>query len=157
MLKKGSIFLSKNLYRLVLGGGVAFWVTTIVTSLLPIAAEYRAAYSNWSIQTVWVDSLIAGLIIAGCVSYSLLRSFDKIPTRNPILKSMILSSIALVIATVLIDVPRSVLEPKAGLYYFLVGLIFNAARFLVLGSVIGNLYQRLYGQTNIARTFKEGK
>ena len=46
MLKKGSTILSKKLFILTIGGGVVFWVTTIAISLLPIAAEYRAAFSN---------------------------------------------------------------------------------------------------------------
>ncbi len=149
MIKRGSTILSKELYKLTIGGGVAFWATTIATSLLPIAAEYRAAFSKWSwnIQTVWVDSLLAGMIIGCCVSYSLLRFFDKIPTKNPILKSVILSFVALVIAIILIDVPRSflLLGPSDALYYFLIGVMFNAARFLFLGLVIGYLYKRLYG------------
>jgi len=65
MLKKGSTILSKKLFILTIGGGVVFWATTIATSLLPIAAEYRAAFSNWKLQTVWVDSLLVGMII-GC-------------------------------------------------------------------------------------------
>ena len=135
----------KKLFKLTIGGGVVFWVTTILTSLLPIAAEYRAAFSNWSIQTVWVDSLFVGLIIGCFVSYFLLRFFDKIPTKNPILKSVILSFVALVIATILIDVPRSFHGPSDALYYFLIGVMFNLPRFLFLGIVIGYLYKRLYG------------
>ena len=135
----------KKLFKLTIGGGVVFWVTTIITSLLPIAAEYRAAFSNWSIQTVWVDSLFVGLIIGCLVSYFLLRFFDKIPTKNPILKSMILSFIALVIVTILIDVPRSLHGSGDALYYFLIGAMFNLTRFLFLGIVIGYLYKRLYG------------
>jgi hypothetical protein len=132
---------------LTIGGGLVFWVTTIATSLLPIAAEYRAAYSNWSIQTVWVDSLLVGMIIGCCVSYSFLRLFEKIPTKDPILKSAILGFVALVIATILIDVPRSFLlpGPSDALHYFLIGIMFNVARFLFLGLVIGYLYKRLYG------------
>jgi len=136
-----------KLYKLTIGGGVVFWATTIATSLLPIAAEYRAHFTNWKLQTVWVDSLLVGMIIGCCVSYSLLRLLDKIPTKNPILKSAILSFIALVIVTILIDVPRSFLGPSNGdaLYYFLIGVMFNVVRFLFLGIVIGYLYKRLYG------------
>jgi NhaP-type Na+/H+ or K+/H+ antiporter len=128
-----------------IAGGVAFWGTTIATSLLPIAAEYRAAFSNWSIQTVWIASLPVGMIVGCCVSYALLRLFEKIPTRDPIPKSVILSFAALVIATILIDVPRSFLlpGPDNALYYFLIGMLFNAARFLCLGLVIGYLFKRL--------------
>jgi hypothetical protein len=137
----------KELFKLTMVGGVVFWATTVATSLLPIAAEYRAAYSNWSIQTVWVDSLPAGMIIGCCVSYSLHRLFAKLPTRNPILKSATLGFVALVIATILIDVPRIFLLPGPGdaLYYFLIGIMLNVPRFLFLGIGIGYLYKRLYG------------
>ena len=149
MLKRGSIILSKKLYQLTIGGGLVFWSTTFVTSLLPIAMEYRAAFSkrSWNIQTVWVDSLLVGMIIGCCVSYSLLRFFDKIPTKNPILKSVILSFIALVIAIILIDVPQSflLLGPSDALHYFLIVIMLNVPRFLFLGIVIGYLYKRLYG------------
>ena len=128
-------------------GGLAFWATSIATSLLPIAADYRVA--RWSAQTVWVGSLPAGMIIGLCVSFSLLRFFDKIPTKNPILKSVILSFIALVIATILLEAPASFGTSDA-LYYFLFGTMLNVPRFLVLGIVIGYLYKRLYKGSNPA-------
>ena len=90
MQKPGSTIPSKKLFKLTIAGGLVFWATTIAMSLLPIAAEYRAAYSDWSVQTVWVASLVMGLIIGYSVSYFLLRYFDKIPSKNPILKSVIL-------------------------------------------------------------------
>jgi hypothetical protein len=132
MLKKGSTILSKKLFILTLGGGVVFWVTTIAISLLPIAAEYRSVFSKASIQTVWVASLPAGLII-----------FEKIPTKNPILKSVIISLIALVIMTILNLVPYSFLGQRDVLHYFLIGIMLDAPRFLFLGIVIGYLYRRL--------------
>ena len=94
-----------------------------------------------------VESLIGGLIIGFFVSYFLLRFFDKIPTKNPILKSGILSFIALVIAIILIDVPRSylLLGPSDALHVFLIGAVGNIPRFLILGIVIGYVYKRLYG------------
>ena len=143
MLKAGSTILSKKLFKLTVGGGLVFWATTIATSLLPIAAEYRAAYSNWSIQTVWVYSLLMGMIIGYGVSYFLLRYFDKIPSKNPILKSVMISSIALIIAVIVIDVPQSFFGMRNSFnasYYFLIGVMFNVARFLLLGIVIGYLY-----------------
>ncbi len=159
MVKRGSILLSRKLFILTVGGGAVFWATSIATSLLPLAAEYRAAYSNWSIQTVWMDSLLAGLILAGCVSYALLRSFQKSPTKDPILRSLIFSFIALVIAVLLIDVPQSFLVPGPGevWYYFLMGILFNAVRFLLLGVTVGYLYKRLYGSPDFVRMFKGDK
>jgi hypothetical protein len=47
------------------------------------------------VQVVLVQSLIFGLIIELIISYVLLRLFDKIPTKNPILKSEIVSLVAL--------------------------------------------------------------
>ena len=143
MQKAGSTILSKKLFTLTIAGGLVFWATTIATSLLPIAAEYRAAYSNWSMQTVWVTSLLMGMIIGYGVSYFLLRYFDKIPSKNPILKSVMISSIALIIAVIVIDVPQSFFGMRNSfnaLYYFLTGVMFNIARFLLLGIVIGYLY-----------------
>ena len=133
-----------NLSRLTIGGGVVFWATTIAISLLPIAAEYRTVFSKASIQTVWVASLPAGLIMGCCVSYSLLLFFDKIPTKNPILKSVILSLIVLVIATILTLVPQSFLGQSDALHYILIGIMLDLPRFLILGIVIGYLYKRFY-------------
>jgi NhaP-type Na+/H+ or K+/H+ antiporter len=135
--------LYKKTLMLAFAGGLAFWVTTIAISLLPIAAEYRAAESISDIQTVWVGGLIIGLIIGCLVSYFLLRFFNKIPTKNPILKSVILSFIAFVIVMILLEAPGSFRTSDA-LYYFLVGVVLNVPRFLVLGIVIGYLYKRLY-------------
>ena len=88
MIEAGSTTLSKkNLLILTVGGAAVFWTTTVATSPLPIAAAYRATYINWQIQTVWIDSLFAGLIIGGSLSYFLLRSLRKVPTKNPVLES----------------------------------------------------------------------
>ena len=147
MIKKGSTILSKNLFKLTIGGGVAFWAFTVAFSLLPMMAEFRAALSIPYISGAVVDPLFGGLIISCCVSYFLLRFFDKIPTKNPILKSVILSFVALVIATILIDVPRSFVlpGPSDALHYFFIGIMLNVPRFLLLGIAIGYLYKRLYG------------
>jgi hypothetical protein len=148
MLNAGSRTHSKkDLLMLTIAGATAFWAVTFVTSLLPIAAAYRAAYTDWRIQTVWVDSLFAGLIIACGVSYFLLRSLDKAPAKDPVVGAARLGFVALVIITILVDVPRSLLAPGPGnawsWYYFLVGVTFNAARFLLLGFAIGYLYKRV--------------
>jgi hypothetical protein len=136
---------SKDIWRkivvLTVVGGLTFWVTSIITSLLPIAVDYRVA--RWSAETVWVGSLPAGLVIGFLVSFFLLRFFDKIPTKNPIQKSVILSLIALVIAAILLEAPASSMTSNA-LYYFLFGTTLNVPRFLFVGVVIGYLYNRRY-------------
>jgi len=132
------------LSKLTIGGGVVFWAATITISLLPIAAEYRTAFSKANIQTVWVASLPAGLIMGCLVSYSLLRFFDKIPTKNPILLSVKISLIALVIGTILSLGAHSFRGQSDVLHYILIGIMLDLPRFLFLGIVIGYLYIRLY-------------
>jgi NhaP-type Na+/H+ or K+/H+ antiporter len=91
-----------------------------------------------------VEALIGGLIIGFCVGYSLLRFFDKIPTKNPILKSIILSFIVLIIVTILLEGPASFLTNTSdALRYFLIGAVFNVLRILALGIVVGYLYEKL--------------
>ena len=143
MLKRDSTILSKKLFILTIGGGVAFWLANFAISRTPIAAEYRAALSI-SYFPMLLESLLGGLMIGFCVSYSLLRFFDKLPTKNPILKSVILSFIVLIIVTILIGGPSSFLATSDVLRYFLIGTIFNVIRILALGIGIGYLYPRLY-------------
>lgn len=140
---------SREIWRkasiLAMGGGLGFWVANFAISLTPIAAEYRAALSI-SYLPMLLEALLGGLIIGFCVSYSLLRFFDNIPTKNPILKSVILSFIVLIIVTMLIEVPAKFLTTTSdALRYFLIGAIFNGLRILSLGIVIGYLYGRLKG------------
>ncbi len=87
------------------------------------------------------------MIIGFLVSFVLVRFFDKIPTKNPILKSLILSIIALVIGAILLEAPSSFGTSDA-LYYFLFGTILNVPRFLFVGIVIGYLYKKLYKGSN---------
>ena len=137
---------SKGIWRkalvLAIVGGLAFWVTNFAISRTSIAAEYRSALSI-SYFPMIVESLIGGLIVGFFVSYFLLRFFDKIP-KNPILKSVILSFIALIIVSILLEVPSHFLTPTSDpMRYFLVGTLFNVLRILALGIVIGYLYNRL--------------
>ena len=139
----------RNLCRLTLAGGIVFWLSTIATSLLPLAAAYRAAFSNWSIHSVWLGSLIAGLLIACCVSFLLLHCSRKIPMKSPLLQSLALSSGFLVLATILIDVPKCFQGYGDILGYFLIGFLFNLARFLFLGIAIGLEHKRLLAKAPV--------
>ena len=132
----------KKLFKLTIGGGAAFWAITFAFSLLPIAAVFRAALSISYVQMILVESLIGGMIISCCLSYFLLRFFDKIPTKNPILKSAILGFVALFIDLILVYVAAS--RTSDALNIFLIGAILNIPRFLFVGIVIGYLYKRLY-------------
>jgi len=133
----------KKLFKLTIGGGAAFWAITIAFSLIPIAAEFRAALSISYVQMILVESVLGGMIISCGLSFFLLRFFDKIPTKNPILKSVILSFVVYVIVIILLGVAAS--RTSDALYVFLIGVTFNMPRFLFVGIVIGYLYKRLYG------------
>ena len=135
----------KQLVKLTIAGGLGFWVANSAISLTPIAAEYRAALSIAYLPML-LEALVGGLVIGFCVSYCLLRFFDKIPTMNPILKSVIVSFIALISVTMLIEVPAKFLMTTSdALRYFLIGAMFNVLRILALGIVIGYLYDRISG------------
>ena len=147
MLKRDSTILSKKLFKLTFGGGLAFWAGTIAISLTPIRAEFRAAFSMSYIQTVLVEALLGGIIIACFVSFFLLRFFDKIPTKNPILKSVILTFIPYVINAILLGIAAS--RTGDALHIFLIGAALNVPTFLILGVVIGYLHKRLYGSLQL--------
>jgi hypothetical protein len=123
---------------LVLGiaGGIAFWAANFAISLTPIAAEYRAALSISYLPMI-VEALLGGLIIGCCVSYSLIRFFNKIPTKNPILKSVILSIVALVA----IEAFSIFIDLGDASVHIMIGAGLNVPRFLALGIVIGWLYR----------------
>ena len=127
---------------LAIAGGLGFWVANFAISRTPIAAEYRAALSI-SYLPMLLESLLAGLIIGFCVSYFLLRFFDKIPTKNPILKSVILGLVALGIVFILLGVAAS--RSSDAFRVIVTGAVFNLIRFPSLGIVIGYLYKRLNG------------
>ena len=135
----------KETTTVAVAGGLGFWVANFAISLTPIAAEYRAALSI-SYLPMLLEALLGGLTIGFCVSYFLLRFYDKMPTKDPILKSLILSFIALIIVTILIEVPAKFFTPTSDPWrYFLIGIMFNAIRISILGIVIGYLYDRLNG------------
>src|SRR5512136_2647078 len=137
----------KKVFILTLTGGLAFWLANFAISRTPIAAEYRAAMSI-SYYPMLLESLIGGLIIGLWVSYPLLRFFDRIPIKDPILKSVILSSIALVIVTILLGGPSSYLATSNVMRYFIIGTTFNMIRILALGIAIGYVCKRQYTGVN---------
>lgn len=140
---KNSKGIWKKAFVLTLVGGLAFWLANFAISRTPIAAEYRVAMSI-SYYPMLLESLIGGLIIGLWVSYPLLLFFDRIPVKGPIIKSVILSSIVLVIVTILLGGPSSFFATSNVLRYFIIGTIFNVIRITALGIAIGYVCKRLY-------------
>ena len=125
---------------------MTFWATSFATSLLPIAAEYRAALSISYLPMVLVESLAAGLIVGLLVSFFLLRLYEALPAESPMLKAEILSVVALVVLTIVTWGAGSLAEPSDASRYFLIGTVLNLPRFLALGIAVGYSYKRLYGR-----------
>jgi len=132
---------TRKLFKLTGAGGAAFWITDFVLSVSPIAAEYKAAFSISYLPMALIGALVGGLVIGGCVSYFLLRFFDKLPTRNPILKALILSFAAML----MIEVLSTLGNPNHASVYLLIDTGMNLPRFLALGIVVGHLYDKLNG------------
>jgi hypothetical protein len=132
----------KKLFKLTGAGGAAFWITDFVISVSPIAAEYRAAFSISYLPMALVGALVGGLVIGGCVSYFLLRFFDRIPTKNPILKALILSFVAML----MIEVLSTLVNPSNASVYLLIDTGMNVPRFLSLGIVIGYIFDKQKGK-----------
>jgi hypothetical protein len=123
----------KKLLMLAAAGGAAFWITDFVMAVSPIASAYIAAFSISSLPVALVEALAGGLVIAFCVSFILLRFFDRIPGKNSIHKALILSFSAMAI----IEVLSALANPSHASIYLLLDTGMNAPRFLALGSMIG--------------------
>jgi hypothetical protein len=131
----------KKLFKLTGAGGAAFWITDFVISVSPIAAEYRAAFSISNLPMALVEAWAGGLMIGCCVSYFLLRFFDRIPTKNSILKALILGFVAMF----MIEFLSTLVDPNNASVYLLIDTGMNLPRFLALGMVVGHLYDKLKG------------
>jgi hypothetical protein len=138
---KNSKGILKNVLALTLVGGLAFWLANFAISRTPIAAEYRAAMSI-SYFPMLLESLIGGLIIGLWVSYPLLRFYNRVPGKDPIHKSILLSSLVLVIVTVVLGGPSSFFATNNVLRYFIIGTAFNVIRITALGIAIGFVCKR---------------
>jgi uncharacterized protein YacL len=128
----------KKLLMLAAAGGAAFWIIDFVISLSPIAAEYKAAFSISSLPVALAEALVGGLVIALCVSFCLLRFFDRIPGKRPIFKALILSFFVMV----MIEVFSALGNPSHASIYLLLDTGMNTPRFLALGLVIGYLFDK---------------
>lgn len=120
-------------------GGLAFWGANFAISLTPLAADYRVGLSI-SYGPMILESLVGGLVIGCGVSFAMFRLADEMPTTHPILRSVVLSHVALVG----IEAFSALLAPGHPLIYFLIGAELNIPRFLALGLVVGYLYSKTH-------------
>ena len=135
----------KETFILALAGGLAFWLANFAISRTALAANYRVALSI-SYYPMLLEALIGGLIIGLGVGYLLLRFYDRIPIKEPMLKSVILTMLVLVIITILIGNPSVYYKTGDVLRYFIIGTIFNLIRITALGIAIGYVCKRWYNK-----------
>lgn len=125
-----------------LAGSAAFWLANVVISVTPVAAEYRAGLSI-SYVPMLAQAVAGGLVLGLAVSHVLHRHFDRIPTRTPVAKSIVVSLFALGAVTVLVEVPGKFLtDTENPVRYLVIGAGFNLVRFLALGVGVGAFYRR---------------
>ena len=128
----------KKLLMLAAAGSAAFWIIDFVISVSPIAVEYKAAFSISSLPVALAEALVGGVVIALFVSLFLLRFFDTIPGKKPIIKALILSFFVMII----IEVISALGNPAHASVYLLLDTGMNGPRFLALGLVIGYLFDK---------------
>jgi hypothetical protein len=128
--------IGQGLWRMTLAGGAAFWIVDFVMAVSPISKAYRAAFSIANLSLALTEALLGGLLIGGCVSYLLSRSFDRIPGANPIVKAMILSLVGML----LIETLSTLTDPGRGFTYLVIDTAMNLPRFLALGIAVGYRY-----------------
>jgi hypothetical protein len=129
---------AKQLLMLAAAGGAAFWIIDFGMAISPITAQYQAAFSISSLPLALVEALAGGLVIACCVSFILLRFFDRIPGKNPIHKALILGFSAMAI----IEVLSALGNPAHATVYLLLDTGMNIPRFVALGLVVGYLFDK---------------
>jgi len=129
---------SKKLLMLAAAGGAAFWIIDFVISISPIAARYKASFSISSLSVALVEALVGGVVIALCVSFFLLRFFNRIPGKNPIFKAVFLGFFIMAV----IEGLSALGNPAHASIYLLLDTGMNVPRFLALGLVIGYLFDK---------------
>jgi hypothetical protein len=129
----------KKLLMLAAAGGAAFWITDFVIAVSPITTEYKAAFSISSLPVALAEALVGGLVIALCVGFCLLRFYDRIPSKKPIFKALILSFFIMV----MIEGFSALGNPSHASVYLLLDTGMNAPRFFALGLVIGYLFNKI--------------
>lgn len=138
---KNKKLILKKVFVLTLVGGLAFWLANFAISRTAIAADYRSAMSI-SYYPMLFESLVGGLIIGLWVSFLLLRFYKRIPTKDPVLKSVLLSSLVLVFVTIVLGGPSSFFATSNVVRYFIIGTVINLIRITALGLAIGYMCKR---------------
>ena len=120
-----------------LAGAAAFWSANLVISKTPIATAYRSAMSIPYVPML-VESAAGGLLVSGALTFVLVRHRHRVPGAGPARKALLLGMGALVLLTVLVEVPSTLRSDVADpVHWLLVFAVFNAIRILALSVTVG--------------------
>ena len=129
---------SRRMWGPAVAGAAAFWAVTLLLSLTPAAAEYRAALSI-RYGSMLAQAAVGGLLIGVIVSWALLRFPRRIPGPTTMAKSLTLSVIVLLVVTVMVEAPAKFTGALDDPWrYLLAALVLNVLRIGALATVIGH-------------------
>lgn len=118
-------------------GAAAFWLANFVISLTPVAAGYRSALSIAYVPML-VEAAVGGMVVAVAVALPLARYPQRVPGTAPLTKAFLLGLCALVVLTVVVEVPSKLgSEVTDSGHWLLVATVFNAIRVLALAAAVG--------------------
>jgi len=129
---------------LTLSGAAAFWLANLLISMTPLAAAYRSALSIRYLPML-AEAAVGGLVVAGVVAALLVRFGARVPGAGPLRQALVLAGCALVVLTLLVEVPaklRSGVDDPVR--WLLVATAINTVRVLALGLAVGGLARAAY-------------
>jgi hypothetical protein len=119
-------------------GGIAFLLATVIQPMIfPLPELLKSTEVPLNIVTA-VDVFFGGSFIAFCVCYYCILYSKRIAPNNVIIRSITYAFFALLIETGLL----TLLNLNDALSYFLVSAALSVPRYLLLGLVVGLVYQR---------------
>ena len=137
---------SRSIWGLSIAGALAFWVTNLAISLTPVAADYRDALSI-PYAPMLIEAAVGGILAGLSVSWILLRFPHRVPGRGPVTKALLVCLLAVVVVTVVVEVPGKLLgSTDRPVHYLLVATGINVLRFSALGLTIGLLRLHAVGR-----------
>ena len=124
-------------WRHALVGAMAFWVANLFVSWTPVAAAYRSAMSIEYLSML-VEAAVGGLVVSSAVSVALLRLRRRVPGIGVMRQALALSAIALLLLTLVVEVPSKLRSGVADPgHWLIVASMFNVVRILALGVAVG--------------------
>ena len=129
-----------------LAGGIPFGLLSLLLPKLISPPQILSLTAPSSVFVSVAEFVLVGVFVGFCVSYYMIRYFDRLPFRNPLTKAVFLSLIALLIISII----ETFLHAE-NLSYFIISILYNAPRFLVLGVSMGMYFRTFKPSVNLTQ------